>query len=407
MSQHVIFAAPFFMDATLRFIRGATHLENVSLTLVSQDPLEKLPAEIRERLAGHWRVDDALDPGHLVAAARELQQRFGKATRYIAALEQLQVPLAAAREALGIEGLGVDAARNFRDKSRMKDVFRAAGVPCARHTLIGDAANAIEFASAVGFPLVVKPPAGAGGKSTFRIDNEAQLATLLERHPPNPEHPTLFEEFVSGTEFSFDSVMIGGQLAWHSISRYMPSPLEVIENDWIQWCVLLPRDISDAEFDPIREAGEKALHALGLQTGLSHMEWFRLMDGRIAISEVGARPPGAQFTSLLSYAHDVDFYRAWPRLMVFGEFDAPARRYAAGAAYIRGQGRGTVQRIHGLDEAQRKHGDIVVEAKLPRQGQPPSDSYEGDGYVIVRHPDTGVVEQALRDIVSTIRVELA
>jgi len=41
------------------------------------------------------------------------------------------------------------------------------------------------------------------------------------------------------------------------------------------------------------------------------------------------------------------------------------------------------------------------------RSQPPSDSYEGDGFVIVRHPDTAVVENALIEIVSTIRVELA
>ena len=60
----------------------------------------------------------------------------------------------------------------------------------------------------------------------------------------------------------------------------------------------------------IRAAGHRALAALGMGTGLSHTEWFRRADGSIAISEVGARPPGAQFTTLMSYAHDVDFYRA-------------------------------------------------------------------------------------------------
>lgn len=407
MNQHVIFAAPFFMDATLRFLGGAARLDGVDLTLISQDPLEKLPADIRERLTGHWRVSDALDPQQLVDAARELQQRFGRATRLFGPLEQLQVPLAVAREALGIDGLTSDAARNFRDKARMKDCLRAAGVPCARHALVADRDSAIEFAERVGFPLVVKPPAGAGGKGTWRIDDPAQLAELLDRHPPNPNNLTLIEEFVRGTEYSFDSVMIDGQLVWHSISRYMPSPLDVLENPWIQWCVMLPRDISGAEFDPIRDAGEAALHALGMTTGLSHMEWFRLADGRIAISEVGARPPGAQITSLLSYAHDIDLYRAWPHLMVFGEFPAPPRRYAVGAAYIRGQGRGTVRRIHGLESAQQRLGHLVVEARLPREGQPPSDSYEGDGFVIVRHPDTAIVEAALAEIVATIRVELA
>jgi len=121
---------------------------------------------------------------------------------------------------------------------------------------------------------------------------------------------------------------------------------------------------------------------------------------------VGVRPPGAQFTSLLSYAHDVNFYEAWPRLMIFDKFDPPPRRYAVGAAYIRGQGVGRVKSIEGLDEAQKRFGPIVVEAKLPVEGQSPSDSYEGDGYIIVRHEDTEIVENALTDIVKTIRVEL-
>ena len=31
----------------------------------------------------------------------------------------------------------------------------------------------------------------------------------------------------------------------------------------------------------------------------------------VAIGEVGARPPGAQITTLVSRAHDIDFVRAW------------------------------------------------------------------------------------------------
>jgi biotin carboxylase len=405
-TQHVIFAAPFFMDATVRFLRGASRLPDINLTVVSQDPEERLPEDIRARIAGHWRVTDSLDPQQLVDAARQLEAHCGKATSYLATLEQLQVPLAQAREALGIDGLSSTAAGNFRDKSQMKDVLRAAGVPCARHELVGDRESAESFTQRVGFPVVVKPPDGAGGKGTFRLDGADDLNTWLQRSPPNADYPTLFEEFVRGTEHSFDSVFINGRPVWHSISRYMPSPLEVLENDWIQWCVLLSRDIDGAEYDPIREAGFAAIEALGLQTGLSHLEWFRLADGSIAISEVGARPPGAQISTLLSYAHDIDFYAAWPRLMVFNKFDPPRRQYAAGAAYIRGQGRGRIRNISGIDEVQRRFGSIVVEAKLPLEGQPPSDSYEGDGYIIVRHPDTDVVQHALQEIVSTIRVEL-
>src|SRR6185295_12554935 len=166
------------------------------------------------------------------------------------------------------------------------------------------------------------------------------------------------------------------------------------------------REVDDPQYDDIKAAARGALQALGMRTGLSHMEWFRRADGSVAVSEVGARPPGAQFTTLLSYAHDLDFYSAWPRLMIFNEFSPPPRVYAAGAAYVRGQGHGRVKSIRGLEQAQRELGHLVVEAKLPRADQSPSTSYEGDGYVIVRHERTEVVEAALKRIVSLIRVEL-
>lgn len=411
MSTHAIFVAPFFLETTLRFIYGAASLPGVRLSLISQDPAERLPPRLRGALAAHWRVDDALDPDQLVVAAQALSEQLGPPARMVGALEQLQVPLAQARAAMGVDGLTPQAAHNFRDKAQMKEVLSEAGVPCARHMLAETSGEAINFAGQVGFPLVAKPPAGAGGKRTFRINSADELKVMLERYPPNRMNPTLLEEFVTGQEHSFDSVMIRGRPLWYSISRYTPSPLEVLENLWIQWTVFLPRDVSGDEYAGIRDAGFKALQVLGMKTGLSHMEWFRLKGGRIAISEVGARPPGAQITSLLSWAHDVDFYRAWPRLMIFDDFDPPPRRYAAGAAYFRGQsrgpGRGRIRAIHGLDEAQKHYGHLVVESRLPRAGQAPSDSYEGDGFVILRHPDSDVVEDALRNIVQLVQVELA
>ncbi len=45
---------------------------------------------------------------------------------------------------------------------------------------------------------------------------------------------------------------------------------------------------------------------------------------------------------------------------------------------------------------QRELGGLIVEAKLPQIGQPQASSYEGEGYVIFRHPETEVVEEALR-----------
>ena len=411
MNSHVIFVAPFFMETTLRFVQGAARLPGIHLSLVSQDSADKLPQSLRKTLAAHWRVDDALDPQQLVDAVRALSIKWGPPARMIGALEQLQVPLAKARDFLGVDGMDADSARNFRDKARMNDVLRDAHIPCAKHVLAQGADQARAFVQDSGFPVVAKPPAGAGGKGTYRINSSEELETLLKRYPPAESDPTLLEEFVSGTEYSFDSVVIHGKPIWHSISRYMPAPLQVLENPWIQWCVFLPRDVSGPEFAPIRQAGFEAVSALGLRTGLSHMEWFQLGGGRIAISEVGARPPGAQITSLMSWAHDLDFYSAWPRLMIFDEFEPPERKFAVGAAYFRGRkthsGASRVKAVHGLDEAQRRYGRLVVESRLPTAGQFAADSYEGEGYVIIRDPDSGVVEEALKHIVQLVQVELA
>ena len=56
---------------------------------------------------------------------------------------------------------------------------------------------------------------------------------------------------------------------------------------------------------------------------------------------------------------------------------------------------------------QAELGDLVVEARLPHRGQPSSGTYEGEGYVIVRHEETAVVEAALRRVVDVARVVLA
>lgn len=402
----VIFVAPYFLETTLRFVDGAASLPGVRFGLVSTDPEEKLPPGLRRKLAGHWRVDDCLDPGQIVGAVRALAERIGPCERLLGTLEELQVPLAEARAALRVPGLSIAAAENFREKSRMKQVFEQHGLPCARHRLCASREEAHAFAASIGFPVVAKPPAGAGARNTFRVDGAARLDEVLGVAPPRPERPVLIEEFVQGDEHSFDSVCIGGRPVWHSISRYYPTPLEVVENPWIQWCVLLPRDISGPEFGPIREAGFRALGSLGLETGLTHMEWFRRHDGSIAISEVAARPPGAQFTTLISYAHDFDLYRAWARLMVFDQFDPPQRKWAVGVAFLRGQGSGRVRAITGIEKVAPELGPILAEVKMPREGQSPSGTYEGDGYVVVKHADTAVVERALSLLVSNIRVEL-
>ena len=66
-------------------------------------------------------------------------------------------------------------------------------------------------------------------------------------------------------------------------------------------------------------------------------------------------------------------------------FDPPERKWSAGTVYLRGQGAGQVRAVHGLDALPAEVSEMVTEAKLPEPGQQSSGSYEGDGYVILRH----------------------
>src|SRR3954449_6697996 len=400
------FVAPYLLEATARFVSVAAELPGVRLGLVTCEPVERIPPDVRERLAGHWRIDDALDPRQLAWAVDGLSGQLGRVEKLVGALEQLQVPLARVRESLGIEGMDVRTAINVRDKSQMKETLQAAGIPCARHALVRTAGQATAFADQVGFPLVAKPPAGAGAQSTFRLDDGDMLRGWLAAVPVSDSDPALLEEFLTGEGHTFDSVTVGGTTIWSSIADYRPPPLEVLRNPWIQWTVLLPRDTSGPEYAGIHQVAPAALAALGVTDAFTHLEWFRRPDGSVAVSEVAARPPGAQLTSMHGFAHDFDLYTAWAQVAVLGSFDVPERRYAAGTAYLRGMGRGKVRAVHGVDELNRQVGHLVVESKLPRQGQDAGTDYTGQGYVMVRDPDTGVVLEALHRIISGIRVEL-
>lgn len=404
----VAYVAPFFLPATVRFLRSVVEQQGVKVGLISADPVQMLPADLRQRLAAHHQTPKtgALSAKEILRGVQRLSPSLGGTPQLLlGTLEELQVPLAEVRSVLGIPGMRPRQATNFREKSEMKDALRAAGLPCARHRRVDSIEDGLEFGATVQFAAVVKPLDGAGGKATYRVRNQDEMRAALHRLSPRPGRPVQCEEFVLGEERTFEVITVAGQPVWWSACRYMPTPLAAIENPWIQWTVTLPREEDDPADAEVRALGFRALKALGMHSGLSHMEWFRRPDGSVAISEIGARPPGAQIVALNSYAHDFDLFKAWGRAVTFDSFTPRRRKYATGAAFLRGQGPGDrVTSIRGLDAAQKKMGEWVVETRLPRIGQHRSSSYEGEGYVIIRHPRTAVVDRSIGQLITTVQI---
>lgn len=403
--QTVVFVAPFPTDITMRFVRAASRMPDLKLLGVVHSVPGGPDAGV---FADHVRIENPLDTADLIAGVAELKRRHGQPFRIIGILEAMQVQLAEVRRHFGVEGASVEVAETFRDKSRMKEALARAGLPVARNRLLHGAADAKDFAHEVGFPMVLKPPAGFGAKGTYRIRSLAELGAALEGLRVSPGNPVLAEEFLTGREFSFESLTVGGVPRMQSISHYLPGCLEVVENPWIQWCCMLPRDISGPEYDGIKDVAARAIRALGLSDGLTHLEWFQRPDGSLAIGEIAMRPPGAMISPMTGYAHDEDLYSAWVRAVVFSEFQGTwERKYAVGTAFLRGMGRGRVAGVTGIGELQRHLGPSVVEARLPTIGASKSDSYEGDGSVTVRDQSTEVVKGMLRTIINTARVYYA
>jgi biotin carboxylase len=373
--------------------------------VLSQESSERLPPELRSRVDAFQTIGDASDGTQLAEGARALKKQWGRLDRIEGYLEHLQVPIAEARDALDVDGMRAEAAKNFRDKNRMKEVLRRAGVPVARQALIRSADDARGFAAQVGYPIVLKPLAGLGARDTQRAHDETSLSSAMNVLLPTADKPAQAEEFVRGEEHTFEAATIGGKTVWYSSTQYLPSPLQVLENAWMQYCLLLPRETDPPHVRAFADVNARALEALGMQNGLSHMEWFLREDGSPIVSEVGARPPGANIMPVVEAAHGMHPMAAWARLMVHRTWQMPPRRFAAGCVFLRAMGGADVVRaVDGIDEMRARLGRSLFSMKLPRPGQPRSRHYEGDGWVIVHHPETKGAVAGMRTVLETMRV---
>src|SRR4051794_4679348 len=75
------FVAPYLLEATARFVSCAAFLPDVRLGLVTSDPLERIAPELRSRLAGHWRVGNALGPRQIAGGGGGLGRQMGRGGR--------------------------------------------------------------------------------------------------------------------------------------------------------------------------------------------------------------------------------------------------------------------------------------------------------------------------------------
>lgn len=355
---------------------------------VSDQPESALPPEASRHLAAYLQVPSLQDEDAVVEAVRHWASPV-RVDKVECLWEPGMLLAARLREALGVSGMTVAETVPFRDKDRMKQVLAAAGVRTPRHERATSAEECRDAASRIGFPLILKPIAGAGSADTYRVDDGAQLEETLPRIAHVAEMSV--EEFIEGEEFTFDTVCVGGRVAYYSITKYRPHPLIARTVEWVSPQIVMLRDVDAEEYAGGREMGKQVLRALNFQTGFTHMEWFRKPSGEVVFGEIACRPPGARSVDVMNYASDTDLFAGWAEAVVKGQFTQKVeRRYNAAIIYKRAQGQGQIYRMEGLQHLLAKYGEhIVLIDLLPLGSQRRNwkQTLLSDGYLIVRHPD--------------------
>ncbi len=386
--MNVLMFSPGFPLEMQHFTRGLAEV-GAQVIGLGEHPPAGLPEQVRRALADYVQVGSLFRDEQAVID----QVRQYAARRPIDRVECLWEPgmilAARIREALGTPGMTVEETLPFRDKERMKQVLDAAGIRTPRHRRATTVNEVRAAAEEIGYPLIVKPIAGAGSADTYRVGEAAELERALKLVEHVPE--VSVEEFLEGDEFTFDTISIGGRIAYHNVAFYRPNALVARSLEWVSPQTITRRDPDTEPLRPGREMGRRVLEALGFRTGFTHMEWFLTPGGEAVFGEIGARPPGARSVEGMNYACDLDCFTGWAEAVCHGRFSQKVeRRYNSAVIFKRARGQGRIRRIEGLERLVARYRPHIVSIDLLPPGAPRRNWKQtllSDGHLILRHPD--------------------
>jgi len=385
---NLLFVSPGYPSEMPFFVRGLAET-GVRVLGLGDSPEAGLPPDVRRALGGYLRVSNLWDEEATASTVKDWARTVGGIDQVECLWEPGMLLAARIREALGIGGMDVARTLPFRDKGRMKEVLDAAGIRTPRHRRATTESGCRAAAGEIGYPLIVKPIAGAGSADTHRVFSDADLERVLPlvRHVKEVS----VEEFIQGQEYTFDTICANGEILFHNVSWYRPNPLTARTEEWISPQTIALKDLGAPHLAPGIDLGRRVLRALGFRSGFTHMEWFLTPKGEAVFGEIGGRPPGARSVDIMNYTCDADLFRGWAQAVVKGRIsERIERRYNTAIICKRARGQGRIQRIVGLERLLAAFGDWVVSVDLVPVGSPRRNWKQtllSDGYVILRHPD--------------------
>lgn len=351
---------------------------------VGDCPPNDLAPEVGRALDEYAYVPDMGRYDDLVRALGYLTWRHGHLDRIESLNEYWLAVEARLREDFNVPGPRPAEVARHRSKTGMRELFRAAGVPCTEGERVTSPEQVRAFAARVGFPLVFKPDVGVGAAWTFRVDDARQLEETLAHPFPVPNY--VVERFSDGELITFDGLTDReGNIAFSLSMAYCSGIMELV-NEGGDVYYYTRRELPPG----LEELGRKVVRQFELKERFFHLEVFALPGGGYRALEINLRPPGGFTTDMMNYTCDFDVYGLWARALSgesLASFAYERRYFCAHAARRHGR----AYRVP-HDELVRRLGEgLVVVREIP----PVLSVAMGNVMYLVRSPDLAWVKQAI------------
>ena len=366
---HIICLATYFKGGD--FIRECKRL-GCHVVLVTKEKMlqEDWPRDSIDQLMAVPNDADALLFIDLVTyLAREM-----KPDRVVA-LEEFDVMTAALiREHFCLAGMHSSAARTFRDKLRMAEAAKAAGVGLPEFVPLIHPADIADFMERVPPPWILKPRSDVsaiGIRKVEHADDAWKIIEELNQRENLRERASYYflARFVPGEVFHVDSIVNNGRVAFAGANRYGRPPLEVAHRGG----AYMSRTIAHGSADEKKlfEINRKLIKGLGLERGATHAEFIKSdADGRFYFLEVAARVGGAYIAEVLEAASGLNLWREWAKIEVADAL-ASRQEQSAGAGK---KPEGKKEASKALKPLRKEYAGIVL--SLARQEHPDTSAYD-------------------------------
>jgi len=266
------------------------------------------------------------------------------------------ITVAAINEVLNVKTISTEVAKRSNNKWLMKQSWLRDKVATPNSIHVTTLEEAIKAVKLIGLPCMVKSVDNAASRGSKLIIDINELEEAFKCACEYSRTKTaLIEEYVSGKEYSVESILINGDVKIISIAErhfaFLPYHIEVAHID--------PIDVSEDKFIAIKNLVAHAAKSLGIYVGPAKSDIIEDASG-FKILEMPARLSGgfhSQYTTPISSG--MEPIKAVMQLAIGEEvskqYITPQRkRYSMCAGIFPGPGK--LVAIEGLQDAQNLEG---------------------------------------------------